>query len=793
MRFLFCLLLLVSSLTIAAQNIHGSILDQAQEPLIGATVVSDKGMGSATNIGGHYELSLTPGKHLLRFSYLGYQSKELSITLSEGENKALHITLEKSSTMIDAVVVSAGKFEQKAEEITVSVEVLKPQLIEQKNTTEIQTALEQTPGVNITDGQANIRGGSGWSYGAGSRVQVLVDDLPLVSGDAGQAQWNLIPIENIQQVEVIKGASSALYGSSALNGVIHIRTAYPTDKPLTKLNFHHGFYDKPRREELNWWGDEKRYISGFDLLHSRKIKNLDLVAGAFYLADQGFRWREENTYKRFNFSSRYKDQKIDGLSYGVNGNFMLKNTGSSLIWNGYDEAYIPMDSSATRTDGSIAYIDPHVTWVKENSKHQLRSRIMQLDNNNSTDGEDSQQDNSSKSFYGEYQYHQQFPDIALNWTSGIMAEKVMATADLFQGGNERNNLSLYTQIDKKVGERLNLSAGARYEYFRIITEKEYTFSDGSSSKEFSDQKPVFRAGLNYRLAEGTFWRASWGQGYRFPSIAELFIYTQAGGLFIYPNPQLKSESGWSGECAVRQLFSFMNTKGYLDLSAFVMRYEDMLEFNFGQWGLNDPNNQMFGLGFQSLNIGSTKVSGLELSFASESKLSKEWSLQFMGGILYTEPISLNPQELYGDSLLFGSYYSSSSINWEKDKNGEFVMLEADDQQQQQLKYRHRYQAKIDLGINYNNTQLGASIRYLSFMENVDAVFTTFFEGFEVQRARDSLNTGTLIYDLRLSHTIKPLSSTISLVVNNAGNIEYQSRPALLMAPRTFALRWGLSF
>jgi iron complex outermembrane receptor protein len=132
-----------------------------------------------------------------------------------------------NAKLIETVVVSAGKFEQRIEETTVSVEVIKPTFISNKNTTNIQTAIDQVPGVNITDGQANIRGGSGWSYGAGTRVQVLVDDMPLISGDAGQAQWSLISTENINQVEIIKGASSALYGSSALNGVINIRTAYP--------------------------------------------------------------------------------------------------------------------------------------------------------------------------------------------------------------------------------------------------------------------------------------------------------------------------------------------------------------------------------------------------------------------------------------------------------------------------------------------------------------------------------------------------------------------------------------
>ena len=126
------------------------------------------------------------------------------------------IVLNEVSKKLDVVEISAGKFEQRIEETTVSMEVIKPQMIENKNTTEIQTAMEQIPGVNITDGQANIRGGSGWSYGAGSRVLVMVDDMPLISGDAGQVQWKLIATENINQVEVIKGASSVLW-LSALN------------------------------------------------------------------------------------------------------------------------------------------------------------------------------------------------------------------------------------------------------------------------------------------------------------------------------------------------------------------------------------------------------------------------------------------------------------------------------------------------------------------------------------------------------------------------------------------------
>ena len=127
--------------------------------------------------------------------------------------------------------------------------------------------MEQVPGVNMTDGQANIRGGSGWSYGTGTRVLVLVDDMPMIDGGLGQAQWNAIPTENISQIEVIKGASSALYGSSALNGVINIRTKYPSIDPETKIKIHYGFYDNPSNINYAWWDENQNPIKkGIDVL-----------------------------------------------------------------------------------------------------------------------------------------------------------------------------------------------------------------------------------------------------------------------------------------------------------------------------------------------------------------------------------------------------------------------------------------------------------------------------------------------------------------------------------------------
>ena len=205
MRKIFTLIVItLCNLTIYSQTISGVITDaNNNEVLIGANIILEAGGGTATDVFGKYTLKTVVGAQKITFKYIGYEDIIKEIGLAEGEDKVINIALKSASEQLGTVVVSAGRFEQKIEEITVSMEVIKPSLIENKNTTQIETAMEQVPGVNITDGQANIRGGSGWSFGAGTRVLVMIDNMPLISGDAGQVQWKLIATENINQIEVI--------------------------------------------------------------------------------------------------------------------------------------------------------------------------------------------------------------------------------------------------------------------------------------------------------------------------------------------------------------------------------------------------------------------------------------------------------------------------------------------------------------------------------------------------------------------------------------------------------------
>src|SRR5690606_12387206 len=175
-----------------------------------------------------------------------------------------------------------------------------------------------------------------------------------------------------------------------------------------------------------------------------------------------------------------------------------------------------------------------------------------------------------------------FLPIKLNIVGGLVGNYYMVspprgfTESLF-GSKTGHNFAAYFQADKKFFDKLTVSGGVRYETFRVDTYK------GNSN-------PLFRFGFNYQAAEATYIRGSWGQGYRFPTIAEKFINTNVGVVGIYPNPELEPEKGWSAELGVKQGVKIGEWLGYFDLSGFINQYQNMMELTLGPFcsGLSNP-------------------------------------------------------------------------------------------------------------------------------------------------------------------------------------------------------------
>ncbi|MFI5164186.1 MAG: TonB-dependent receptor domain-containing protein [Bacteroidia bacterium] len=755
-------------------TLKGKITDGKTKEALGGVSIFVDGKGATTsNADGSYEIKTSAGSHSVEFKFIGYAVFSHKVEIKEGEIIFWDIPLAVAATELGVMVVSAGKFEQKLEEVTVSMDVMKQSLIQNKNTTTMQDIMQQAPGVNILGGQANIRGGSGFSYGAGSRVMVLVDDLPLLTADAGDVKWDFIPVENIKQVEIIKGASSALFGSSALNGVINFRTAYPTDTAHTSASVSSGFYDKPRRSDLVWWDKNISIIgdplfSNVSVFHSRQIKNFDLTIGANAFLDGGYRQLETTQRYRFNFGTRYRFQKIKGLSAGLNGNYMDTHGGDFLLWKSGDSAYSPQGGKISEYHTTRATIDPFITYFSPNGDEQsLRTRFYQAVNLNNTN-----QQSVSDVYYAQYQYQLHLKK-DLTVTNGITGMKSKVISDSLYGNHSSENIAVFSQWDKKFN-RLILSFGMRAEYFKVDTAKTKSKIRLGKDTMTLPVHPVFRMGINYKLFSQTHLRASVGQGYRFPSVAEKYISTQVSGLNIYPNPQLQPETGWSAEIGAKQSFKISNFHGYVDVAGFVQEYKNMMEFTFDYYappGTPPLQKLQYYFGAKSINVGRAQITGVEPTIGGEGKIGKVL-FTVLGGYTYIVPINLD----YDPAKNTGTY------------NGNL------------LKYRYQHTAKIDLQADYKKWSAGISMRYNSFMKNIDKsfqdpigkdIFPTLLPPYQyilpgLEEYREEHNKGDVVFDFRVSHQfIRGMK--IAVIVNNIFNREYMGRPGDVMPPRTFAL------
>jgi len=770
-KFLIILYLIGGFLKfVSAQEavIKGVIYDsKTHETLIGVSIVDESGKGVASDIEGKFELKSKSGTNLIKFSYIGYKPLEKSIEVADGETKNIEIKLEPETTVLDGIVVTAGKFEQKLGDITVSMELIKPKIIENTNTTNMLTAIEQVPGVNVVGDNVNIRGGSGYSYGTGSRVLVLVDDMPMLSADVGDAKWNFLPTENISQVEILKGAASALYGSSALNGIINIRTAFPKSEAITKVSFHNGIYLSPKREELKWWGNKTQLFNGSSFFHSRRIDNLDLVASGNLFHDAGYRTFEFEDRIRFNLNLRYRSKKIKGLSYGVNSGIMYQDKSDFFLWENADNAYIQNIDGVNTASGIRMNIDPQIKYFdKKGNKHILQARFFEVTNN--IEGEN--KNSSANFYYSEYQFHKQFVN-NLHLSAGLTGNYAESVAELF-GNHISSNFAFFSQIDKKYFDRLSLSVGMRWEFFRLDSEAE-------------DSKPIFRTGLNYQIAEYTYLRASYGMGYRFPTIAEKYTSTNLSTVKIFPNPLLNSETGWSSEIGIKQGVKFSNWNGYIDIAAFWSEYQNMMEFTFGFYDTLtyqaipvDATPAIYNMGFKSINVGNARISGIDMTLTGHGDI---WGIPatILAGYTYTNPIDLNATN---DS----SRTTNSDI----------------------LKYRFYHSAKADLELRFVMISTGISFVYNSHMINIDKAFEEplipFPEGTPqnvideftilpgLKKYREDHDDGNFTFDYRIIYHLSG-KTDLGFFIKNIFNAENMSRPGDIAEPRNVSVKLSMLF
>ena len=810
--------------------VSGVITDkESNEPLVGASVITEDKAGVTTDLDGKFSLKLSKAKHTLTFSFIGYKPKQREIDLSSGAPLSLNVSLGMSSEVLDIVVVSSSQYQKSIAEETVSMEVVGKELIQSTNATDLGDAIDKTPGVTVTGSSVSIRGGSSWSYGVGSRTAVMQDGTSMMSADLGEAQMTQAPVENIEQIEVIKGASSVVYGSSALGGVVNVITAWPkSSTPKTEVSVFQMFYDDPPdlysdqtydskeevqnpaypdiadstilvdvtvnypKDTLKWWDNGQiRGSSGMNINHTRKIKNVDLIVGANIFNHRSYQSFADEFRAGLNFKTRVHSKKTPGLNYGVNGTLVYEKSGRFFLAQNPNEG--ALRSAVPSSDEYLrSNIDPHFHYLSEKGfKHSLESRymyIMRISRNIPATPH-------AKSHQIMVNY--QFQKLWKKWsiTSGVPLNMGLSTSNLYKGLRTTYSSAVYVQGEfkhnwiakrgrrdtlqssKKTWERgITAVAGLRYEIIGI--------------DDFLETgQPVFRSGINIRAAKATFIRASIGQSYRLPSVGERFVSADLAGLVqVIPNRQLTSERGLSVELGLKQAVKVSKWLAYLDFAVFYQQYKDFVEFAFVTRASADSLftdvPEAIGVGLYPQNVSDALVAGYELGLASQGKIGPV-GINALVGYTYNYPVNLDSAKSFGAEQYVGEFFSRM-----------FQRL-SPEESEYLLKLRPRHLVKGDVALSYKKASFGVTLIYGSYPENVPiterlAVDLISGELGATERYGEAHQKGDLVVNLRASYQIlKQLQA--SFIVNNVANKIYSFRPSAMEPIRNFTIKLRATF
>lgn len=786
------LLLLFTLPFYALSQTNGVVVDEeSKEPIYGAKIIASSGEKALSDIDGSFLLKIQTYPVTLIISAQTYKNDTVVVDAPGN----ISITLSVPVQEIKTVVVTAGRRDQNIEDVPISMEIIRPELFDNKGLANVEEAVDQSPGVYAMDGQVSIRGGSGFAYGAGSRVLLLWNGIPMLSGDAGDAKWASIPMESASQIEILKGASSVLYGSGALNGIISLREREPGTKGEARFKVQGGFYGNPKRSTLKWWSKTPTFYQA-EAYYGKMHKKFGYTVAVNGFSDDGFREGETEDRGRVSGTLFFRPEKMKRLKAGIGYNLFSQKIGSFIIWESDTFAYSPSGGADTSDAAStLSYsrgirlsIDPYVKFYdKKNNLHTLKTRYYLVTNKNFTN--DAQSSNAAI-LYGDYQFQHKW-DKATAITMGLTGIRNDVTSNLF-GDHFANNIAAYAQYEQRF-DKLDITGGLRLEYSEqdnIRGDSDYYLGKDSTGK--IPVYPILRLGAHYQLAKYTHLRASFGQGIRYPSVAERYTSTNVGALVVFPNPGLTPETGWAAEIGIKQAVKIgKNWKGLIDVAGFVNQYDNMMEFQFGVFNPEtserlDPDspdyeseiiailgngysiNDIFG--FSAVNAEAARISGIEFSFNSQGKI-KEVELTSLIGYTYMNPLSLNT-----DSNYVKTFSDSTSTV---------------------LKYRFKHLVKADIEAKWKGFSLGVSARYNSYMENIDRIFEDEITGGlyilpGLKEYREINNRGNLVFDARVGYEFLD-HYRVGFIVNNVLNEEYVTRPGDVKAPRNFILQLQMKF
>ncbi|NQT63010.1 MAG: TonB-dependent receptor [Candidatus Marinimicrobia bacterium] len=723
MRLRHCLVLLFTLISISGHgqstgSVNGRVIDgRSGEGLPGVNIqIQRSSFGTTTDLEGYYKLEgLSPGEYTLSFSMMGYAPhNERNVAVILDVPVQLLVQLNSNVLASPQVVVTSSRKEQDILESPFSVSAIGPREIQAKAVVSMIDILSYESGVSTIKGQLNIRGTSGYTMGAGTRSLLLLDGIPMLGSAAGNVTWATIPTSEVDRVEIVKSGGSALYGSSAMGGVVNIITRNAPLKPETRISTKIGVYSHPRIDEWQW-RESRGLLYNTEISHSRSIGNHAAWIRVQKRSDDGF--MELNWEEAVNISAKLKLNFGSAHSAALFVNILDDKAGLTSIWKSPANPFeAPEGSSKDGTQGTKIVLNGHYNYVYSPDL-AIKTKTSAYWNEWTSFGVDPDYSNENR-FYEEVQ-------ASKSWTSsltsifGLTMQQNNVNAQIF-GDHNSNSFATFLLLEKKL-RHFTLSAGSRWEAYQV---------DGKRQDEvFTPQ-----LALNWKPSPWLDLRISTGKGFRVPTVAEMFTSARRSIFTVEPNPDLISETSINREFGLTLLSGQMGVLDLfkLDAAIFHNRFEHFIE--------PVPNSDAV---IHFTNIADARIMGLEMGLGLSAFNNL---IDYKSAFTILDPMETDAEGEILDTLSYRHRYhwiSSMGIHyWGMDASIEYRYLSRMESVEL-FQENNLTGADARVPIHIVNAGLGSSYEDWHFLMRVENVFQYYYTQLERNIEEERIATFTI--------------------------------------------------
>lgn len=687
MRFLisFSLILILSGYIFPQNNsITGTVSDKTTAQPLSDVSISVPSLNSNTvsdNSGTYTLQNLPAGELTVRFSRIGYRTEEIKINITSG-SQTLNVMLTAAPVTLNEVSVVSAKFPSNVREVPLPLEIMTEKDIERLPSVSISEMLRNKPGLMLVrDGiwgtTVNIRGLSR------SSIVTLIDGNRIETATDHAAGLSLIDVNNIKQIEVIKGAASSLYGTGALGGVVNIisKSGGFTDKFSYGGSLTSGYNTVNKGTSSNlslnasssfWYarvsGSLRNASSATTPLgilpnsqfHDNSISadlgvmpfnnhEIKIAYQRVYATDVGipggntlFPSAAKVTYpteERNLFSTEYNIKNISDVLVKLSAKYFYQ-----FIYR--DVENIPYTVTRVLNSGGQLTKETNVLKITPTASHytngaQLQGDLSLSENNLLIAGVDAwqRQINSNRERY--IKIVDYLP--VSKTTNQVVGEKPLPEAAF-------RSIGFFAQDEIGIiKNRLKLVLGGRYDLIHTSNKEagnpSYTIvngvrNDNPSNKvinwkasEADNRSWSGNADVLYTILNGLDLNVNLARSFRSPSLEERYKFIDQGTIVLLGDPQLKPEQGLYTDAGIRLYNENMN----ITANVFLNNLSDMVVDKAATY--YDPVQAKNRPARVTVNVGKARLYGMDLG--AEYSFMPAWSCYLTASVMNGRDVENN--------------------------------------------------------------------------------------------------------------------------------------------------------